>query len=221
LKIHNLEGLSVLLDSNTTLLRPLPHLLVGDFNAYVDTHQESPRALPDSNDLDYPHHRDGDLQPHHQTTTHPSNLSTSRGRYLLNLCDTHDLLLLNGRYPRSPTPLYTCQRTLVSTSTNTIIDYVILTRTHVPMVLSCTVLIEPLLTFSDHNPIFLRLQSAPMSHTPAVTAPRVPIRTLYNEHKLSTPALVQKLQDSCTQSLPGIFPTFTRLDHQYITKQIL
>jgi len=89
------------------------------------------------------------------------------------------------------------------------------------MVLSCTVLIEPLLTFSDHNPIFLRLQSAPMPHVPVVTAPRVPIRTLYNEFKLSTHALAQKLQDSWTQSLPGIFATFTRLDHQYITKQIL
>jgi hypothetical protein len=60
-----------------------------------------------------------------------------------------------------------------------------------------------------------------MSHVPSVTDPRVPIRTLYNEHKLSTPVLVKKLQDSWTYSLPGIFATFVRLDHQYITKQIL
>jgi hypothetical protein len=156
------EALSVLLDSNATLLRPLPHLLLRDFNAYMGTHHESPCAIPRSGDLDYPHHRDGDPQSHHQPTTHPSNLPTGRGRYLLNLCDTHGLLILNGRYPRSPTPPYTCQRTLASVSTNTIIDYAILTRTHAPMVLSCTVLIEPLLTFSDQNPIFLRLQSAPM-----------------------------------------------------------
>jgi len=150
-----------------------------------------------------------------------ANCSYRRGRHLLTLCDTHGLIILNGRYSRSPTPPYTCQRTHASTSTNTIIDYAILTRTHVHMILTCTVLEEPLLAFSDHNPILLHLQSGPKSHAPTAATPTAPIRTLYNEHKLSTPTITQKLQASWTQALPGILTDFSRLDHQYLTTQIL
>jgi hypothetical protein len=215
------DSLSVILTANAVLPRPLPCTLLGDFNAYVGICQESPYALPDSNGLHHPTHRHGDPHPYHQPTTTPSNMPSGRGRHLLNLCNNDGLIILNGRYSRTPTPPYTCQRTLHPVSTNTIIDYVILTHAHIHMVLTCTVLIEPLLTFSDHNPILLRLQSAPVTHTTTGPAPRVPIRTLYNEHKLSNPTLAGKLRSLWARDLPELLADFTRLDHEYVTKQIL
>ena len=201
-------ALSFLLDDNSSLPRPLPCLLIGDFNAYVGTEQEEPWGLAHAGGLHHPPHRTGDPQILHQPALHPSEQSTGRGRHLLNLINQHGLLILNGRCPQGPLPPFTCYHGLGPAQSASIIDYALITRQHFDLILTCLVLDEPLLSFSDHNAVLIRLQTASRPHSDPGVLPGVPLRTFYNTHKLDNPGCLQKFQALWHDNLPFILTAF-------------
>jgi hypothetical protein len=103
---HNVQTLYDILDSlfstNNTRSKPLPFLLLGDFNAYVGTEQETLASCP------HPPPRSGDTNPIHQPSPQPSHLPTGRGRHLLDLfTSAYEAIMINlqsSPLPYTPPP---------------------------------------------------------------------------------------------------------------------
>jgi hypothetical protein len=137
------------------------------------------------------------------------------------LINQQGLIILNGRYPPGPLPPFTCYHGLGPTQSASIIDYAIITRQHLDLILTCLVLDEPLLSFSDHNAVLICLQTASRPHAVPGVLPGVPLRTFYHTHKLDNPACLQKIQALSCDNLPVILTAFQHLDRSYLDKQIL
>jgi hypothetical protein len=60
----------------------------------------------------------------------------------------------------------------------------------------------------------------PVHAAPGVL-PGVPLRTLYNAHKLDNPVCLQKFQAQWRDNLPSMLTAFQQLDRAYLAKQIL
>ncbi|KAJ4487023.1 Endonuclease/exonuclease/phosphatase [Lentinula edodes] len=121
--------------------------------------------------------RIGNLSPH---AGHPDRVSSdltlsTRGRLLLDLCNTHQLTILNGSSSlpgshSSPTSFQRRHNALGHSITlKTVIDYFIITPFLFPFVTELNV--RPETDWSDHSPIIVNI-IAPV--TPACTTPLTP-----------------------------------------------
>ena len=167
-----------------------PHIYMGDFNAHTHSMAEDHVTPVDNLPL-----RIGDK---HAPAGPDSSLagafssSTQRGRLLLRLLQSTELIFLNGRFQKhsdSSIP-YIFQRT--NSSDTSIVDYICLGKRHFVLVKSCVVYNAHRTSsslVSDHNPILLHLDTksipAPLpQHRAALSSPP---RLLYRSARLKDP----------------------------------
>ena len=176
-----------------------PHIHAGDFNAYTAEEIESHITPPNSHALS---HRVGDTNPAHS----PSSLLTTanaptadfRGHLLLNMINSIEFTITNGRFP-SPSPTHQPYTFFRKPNTYSILDYNLIAKRHAPLICTCHFLQNvPPTSVTDHMPIHLHLD-LPISSNPVPPLPphTSPARTLYHSKCLKDP----QTKDAFTSAL--------------------
>ena len=187
---------------------------MGDFNAHthsiVEDHVTTDDNIPP---------RVGDS---HAPVGPDSNLagtflsSAQRGRLLIRLLQSTELILLNGRFQNnsdSPIP-YTFQRT--NSSDTSIVDYICLGKRHFALVKSCVVYNAHRTRsslVSDHNPILLHLdtKSIPALQLQHRVISSSPPRLLFRSARLKDPDIRTSFTDSLEHFAHDLFASLTAL----------
>ena len=199
-----------------------PHIQAGDFNAYTAeelknhlTPHELRTLLP----------RSGDINPAH-TPAPPLTSATVpaadyRGRLLLNMTNSLELIITNGRFPVPPPTLrpYTFFR---KPNTHSVLDYNLIAKHHVPLIQKCEVLRDSLPAgVTDHMPIHLHLD-LPTTPTPALkpTSQSSPPRTLYHSKRLKDKDTKEAFTRALAKKVLRITPTIQKLYTQLQGKKI-
>ena len=163
-----------------------PHIYAGDFNAYTAEELENHITPQDLRTL---LRRSGDINPAHSPapplTSATVPAADYRGRLLLNMTNSLELIITNGRFPVPPPTLrpYTFFR---KPNTHSVLDYNLIAKHHVPLIQKCEVLRDSLPAgVTDHMPIHLHLD-LPTTPTPTLkpTSQSSPPRTLYHSKRL-------------------------------------
>jgi len=117
-----------------------PHIYAGDFNAYTAEEIESHITPLDSHTL---FHRVGDTNPAHSLASPHTNAtapaSDIRGRLLLNMLNSIEFIITNGRFP-SPSPIHRPYTFFRKQNTYSILDYNLIAKSHAPLIRTCQVL---------------------------------------------------------------------------------
>ena len=151
-----------------------PHIYAGDFNAYTAEELENHITPQDLRTL---LRRSGDINPAHSPapplTSATVPAADYRGRLLLNMTNSLELIITNGRFPVPPPTLrpYTFFR---KPNTHSVLDYNLIAKHHVPLIQKCEVLRDSLpACVTDHMPIHLHLD-LPTSPTKQIKKGKMP-----------------------------------------------
>jgi hypothetical protein len=176
-----------------------PHIHAGDFNAYTAEEIESHITPLDSHTF---FRRMGDTNPAHSPasplTTATAPAADYRGRLLLNMLNSIEFIITNGRFP-SPPPKHRPYTFFRKPNTYSILDYNLIAKCHAPLIRTCQVLQNVLpASVTDHMPIYLHLD-LPTSSNPVPPLPphTSPARTLYHSKRLKDP----QTKDAYTSAL--------------------
>jgi len=163
-----------------------PHIYAGDFNAYTAEEIESYITPLDSHAL---FRRVGNANPAyssaspHTTTTAP--VADFRGRLLLNILNSVEIIITNGRFP-SPSPNHRPYTFFRKPNTYSILDYNRITKRHAPLIRTCQVLQNVLpASVTNHN-LDLDLSTS-SNQVPSIPPHTSPARTLYRSKRLKDP----------------------------------
>ena len=166
-----------------------PHIYAGDFNAWTAEEIEGHITPLDSHAL---FHRMGDTNPAHSPSSPLTNATAPaaefRGRLLLNMLNSIEFVITNGRFP-SPSPNHRPYTFFRKPNTYSILNYNLIAKRYAPLIRTCQVLQHVLSSsVTDHMPIHLHLD-LPISSNPVPPIPphTSPARTLYHSRRLKDP----------------------------------
>jgi len=199
-----------------------PHIYAGDFNAYTAEEIESHITPLDSHAL---FHRVGDTNPAHSPasplTTATAPAADFRGRLLLNMLNSIEFIITNGRFP-SPSPNHRPYTFFRKPNTYSILDYNLIAKRHAPLIRTCQVLQNFLpASVTDHMHIHLHLD-LPTSSNPVPPIPphASPARALYHSKRLKDPQTKDAFTSALAKKIANISHTFTRLTTQLHSSKI-
>jgi len=125
-----------------------PHIYAGDFNAYTAEEIESHITPLNSHTL---FRRMGDTNPAHSPasplTTATAPAADYRERLLLNMFNSIEFIITNGRFP-SPSPSHRPYTFFRKPNTYSILDYNLIAKRHAPLIRTCQVFQNVLPAFS-------------------------------------------------------------------------
>jgi len=196
-----------------------PHIYAGDFNAYTAEEIESHITPLDSHAL---FHRVGDTNPAHSPTS-PLTTTTApaadfRGRLLMNMLNSIEFIISNGRFP-SLFPTHQPHTFPQKPNTYCILDYNLITKRHAPLIRTCQVLQNVLLvSVTNHMPIHLH-QDLPTSSNPVPPLPphTSPARTLYHSKRLKDPQTKDAFTSALVKKVANTSHTLTLLTSQLLS----
>ena len=199
-----------------------PCIYAGDFNAYTAEEIEGHLTPQERHTLPT---RTGDVNPAHS----PAPLNTSatapsaeyRGRLLLDMLNSTDHIILNGRFP-SPLPTNRPYTFFRPPQVYSILDYNLISKHHASLVQRCEVLPDSFSqSITDHMPIHLHLhlRTSP-TPIPDILPQKSAPRTLYHSHRLKDPATKKIFTESLAKKVARSTPTIINLQAQLNSKEI-
>ena len=170
-------------------------------------------------------HRVGDTNPAHSPasplTTATAPTANFRGRLLLNILNSIEFIITNGRFP-SPSPTHRPYTFFRNPNTYSILDYNLMAIRHAPLIRTCQVLQNVLpASVTDHMPIYLHLD-LPTSSIPVPPLPphNSPACTLYHSKRLKDPQTKDAFTSALAKKVANTSHTFTLLTSQLLSSQI-
>jgi len=198
------------------------HIYARDFNAYTAEEIESHITPLDSHAL---FHRVGDTNPAHSPasplTTATAPAADCRGRLLLNMLNSIEFIITNGRSP-SPSPNHRQYTFFRKPNTYSFLDYNLIAKRHAPLIRTCQVLQNVLpASVTDHMPIHLHLDLTTSSNpVPPIPPHTSPARTLYHSKRLKDPQTKDAFTSALEKRVAKISHTFIRLTTQLHSSKI-
>ena len=200
-----------------------PHIYARDFNAYTAEEIESHITPLDCHAL---FHRAGNTNPAHSPasslTTATAPAADFRGHLLLNMLNSIECIVINGRFP-SPSPNHRPYTFFRKLNTYSILNYNLIAKRHAPLIRTCQVLLNVLpASVTDHMSIHLHLDMPTSSNRISQIPPHTsPARTLYHTKRWKDLQTKNAFTSALAKKVAKISHTFSRRTTQLHSSKII